>query len=199
MVYKLQTVVNMKSTKLILVLGMAIFGLINVSVQAQDSTKRLGEYDSTRHISRAYNKIAFQMKRFNEVVNSYVKQIKKAKPADSNITGDVEMYSDSLNMALESSDKKDTQSMAKIRVMFDSLVKASVRLVKSVENDSALKNNKAIKQMNIMMDNLRESIDKYQQELNESRKRKEDGVEPEGEPEPAPVETPKTEKPKSKK
>lgn len=177
--------------------------IVFTKVNAQnDSSSVNWKSDSTKHVTRAYNKITFQMKRFNEAVTGYVKTLKKAEPADSNITGDVEAYSDSLNKALEASDKNDTVSVKRVKAAFDSLLQATVRLVKKVENDSNLRNNKTLRQLNGMMNSLKESIDKYQAELTTQFRKKDDAElkeEPEPMEEPAPAEEPEPEPPAKKK
>lgn len=127
------------------------------------------------------------MKRFNEVVVGYVKAINKAEPSDTNITREVSSYSDSLDIALNNAHNNDSQSITRVRAMFDSLVRSSVRLIQKVENDTGLRSNKTIRQMNAMMDSVKDKINKYQEELNQTLKRKGEATDPEDEPKPEPA------------
>lgn len=147
----------------LMVLG-GIAGAIAQDTASGKSQKKL--IDSNHVISKSWNKVAFQMKKFNNVVTTYVKTLKKAEPADSNLTKDVENYSDSVNAALSHDGTRDSSTLKRLQIHFDSLVQASVRLVKNVEKDSTLKNNKALKQLGKSMNAVRLKVQEYQASIN---------------------------------
>lgn len=150
-----------------------IAGISNLTAQdsANLQSKKRG-LDSNHVLSKSWNKVAFQMKKFNNVVVSYVKTLKKAEPSDSNLTSEVEAYSDSVNAALNHSGEKDSTTLKRLQMHFDSLVQASVRMVKNVEKDSSLKNNKSLKALGKSMNQLREKIVEYQNSFSESLQKK---------------------------
>lgn len=153
--------------KLTLVIVMVLGGLTAAAAQDTSSAKSQKKLiDSNHVISKSWNKVAFQMKKFNNVVVTYVKTLKKAEPADSNLTKDVETYSDSVNAALSHDGSRDSSTLKRLQIHFDSLVQASIRLVKNVEKDSSLKNNKALKQLGKSMNALRIKVQEYQASIN---------------------------------
>jgi hypothetical protein len=53
---------------------------------------------------------------------------------------------------------KDSISLKKINTQFDSLVQSSVRLVKKVENDTSLRNNKTLKKLGNSLTSMRDKM-----------------------------------------
>ncbi len=95
------------------------------------------------------------MRKFNDATKAYVKTLKKAKPADSSITKDVESKSDSVDRFLSFNGIKDSISLKKLNAQFDSLVQSSVKLVKKVESDTSLRNNKTLKKLGKSLTTMR--------------------------------------------
>lgn len=114
--------------------------------------------DSSSQINKSWDKVAFQMRKFNDATKAYVKTLKKAEPADSAITKDVESKSDSVDRYLAFNGIKDSLSLKKINDHFDSLVQSSVRLVKKVENDTSLRNNKTLKKLGNSLTSMRDKM-----------------------------------------
>jgi hypothetical protein len=111
--------------------------------------------DSTNQINKSWDKVSFQMRKFNDATKAYVKTLKKAKPADSSITKDVESKSDSVDRFLSFNGIKDSISLKKLNAQFDSLVQSSVKLVKKVESDTSLRNNKTLKKLGKSLTTMR--------------------------------------------
>jgi hypothetical protein len=124
--------------------------------------------DSVSQANRTWHKLSHKMHRFTYVLNAYVKAVVKAKPEDTNITSEALSYSDSVNKTLRNAGPTDSSAVKKVETLFDSLVQASVRLVRKVESDSSFVNNRAVKHLSSTMLNIRESVNKYQNDLNES-------------------------------
>ena len=129
--------------------------------------------DSSSQISKSWDKVAFQMRKFNDATKAYVKTLKKAEPADSTITKDVESKSDSVDRYLAFNGIKDSISLKKINTQFDSLVQSSVRLVKKVENDTSLRNNKTLKKLGNSLTSMRDKMAQFNSK-NKSTGRKEE-------------------------
>jgi hypothetical protein len=129
--------------------------------------------DSSNQINKSWDKVAFQMRKFNDATKAYVKTLKKAKPADSNITKDVESKSDSVDHYLSFNGIKDSLSLKKLNAQFDSLVQSSVRLVKKVENDTSLRNNKTLKKLGNSLTSMRSKMSGLNAK-NKSKARKEE-------------------------
>ncbi len=166
-----------------LIIGLATFSFllaIAPSLHAQSDSAAVGKD------KKALSKLSFQMKKFNSAVTSYVKTLKKANPKDTTMTNEVLAYSDSVNKDLENKNERDSNSLHKLQTHFDSLVQSSIRLIKKVESDTSLKNNKTLIQMGKTMNAMREKIIQYQQSLNASvKKNNAKKEENQGEPEPA--------------
>lgn len=124
--------------------------------------------DSSSQINKSWDKVTFQMRKFNDATKAYVKTLKKAEPADSAITKDVESKSDSVDRYLAYNGKKDSISLKKLNAHFDSLVQSSVRLVKKVENDTSLRNNKTLKKLGNSLTSMRTKMS----QLNSNKKSK---------------------------
>ena len=123
--------------------------------------------DSSSQISKSWDKVAFQMRKFNDATKAYVKTLKKAEPADSTITKDVESKSDSVDRYLAFNGIKDSISLKKINVQ------SSVRLVKKVENDTSLRNNKTLKKLGNSLTSMRDKMAQFNSK-NKSTGRKEE-------------------------
>lgn len=131
--------------------------------------------DSSTQINKSWDKVAFQMRKFNDATKAYVKTLKKAQPADSNITKDVETKSDSVDRYLSFNGIKDSISLNKLNAQFDSLVQSSVRLVKKVENDSSLRNNKTLKKLGSSLTTMRNKMSDLNAK-NKSKAKKEETI-----------------------
>ncbi|MCC7297302.1 MAG: hypothetical protein IT244_03120 [Bacteroidia bacterium] len=165
-----------------------IFGFATLSFLLTAFSSLHAQTDTTVVVKdkKALSKLSFQMKKFNNAVTSYVRTLKKANPKDTTITNEVAAYSDSVNKDLENKNSHDSNTLHKLQAHFDSLVQSSVRLIKKVESDTSLKNNKTLIQMGKTMNSMREKIIQYQQSLNESvKKNSAKKEENQGEPEPA--------------
>lgn len=67
----------------------------------------------------------------------------------------------------------DSQNIHRLKGMLDSLAKASAKLVKTLENDSLLRNSKTVKQVNQTLGGIKMRVNRYQSELSDAV-RKED-------------------------
>jgi hypothetical protein len=63
---------------------------------------------------------------------------------------------------------KDSQTFVKIKSVMDSLLQNSIKLVRTLENDSLRQNNETIKQVNYTLNGIKDKAHRFQVHLRES-------------------------------